>query len=91
MRGYAGMGFLDQVSALAERECIRRAGLDAGRHSADIQALRAPRALSDERPVQYRHPMQRSLSYTVGPSARFVQAPTGQAETQSGSRQCMQW
>src|SRR5208337_501969 len=34
--------------------------------------------------------MQRSSAYTTGPAAVFVNAPTGQTETQVGSLQCIQ-
>src|SRR5208337_3737657 len=39
--------------------------------------------------MQYRHPMQRLLSYVTGPSAVFFSAPTGQTEAQAGSSQFM--
>jgi hypothetical protein len=34
--------------------------------------------------------MHLSASYTTGPSAVFVNAPTGQTDAQVGSLQCMQ-
>src|SRR5437667_12759406 len=40
--------------------------------------------------MQYRQPMHLSASYETGPSLCLTSAPTGQTETQVGSRQFMQ-
>src|ERR1041385_1623807 len=38
--------------------------------------------------MQYRHPMHFDSSYNTGPSALFVNAPTGQTDAHVGSIQC---
>src|ERR1700757_5081113 len=45
--------------------------------------------LNGQASMQYRQPMHLFSSYTTGPAAVFWKAPTGQAETQLGTLQCM--
>src|SRR5271165_2043918 len=46
--------------------------------------------LNAQATMQYRQPMHFQTSYTTGPASVLWRAPTGQADAQAGSSQCMQ-